>query len=49
MHKIWAYRTHNSMVGFLKCKFNNKLLGGVTLFRVIPSITWTQLIYMIHN
>ena len=24
------------MVGFLKCEFNNKLLGGVTLLRVTP-------------
>ena len=29
-----TYRTCNSMVGFLKYEFNNKLLSGVTLLRV---------------
>ena len=33
------YRTCNPTVGFSKYEFNNKLLGGVTLFRVISSIT----------
>ena len=28
-----TYKTYNSMVRFLKYEFNNKLLGGVTLFR----------------
>ena len=37
-----TYRTYNSTVKFLKYEFNNKLLGGVTLFRVIPGVTWTQ-------
>ena len=37
-----TYRTCNSTVGFLKYKFINKLLGGVTLFRVTPDVTWTQ-------
>ena len=36
------YRTYNPMVGFWKYEFNNKLLGGVTIFRVTSSITWTQ-------
>ena len=34
------------MVKFLKYKFYNKLLGGVTLLKVTPGITWTQLIYI---
>ena len=41
----WMLRTHriyNSMVGFLKYEFYNKLLGGVTLLRVTPCVTWTQ-------
>ena len=46
-----TYRTCNSMVGFLKYEFNNKLLSSiillkvtlsVTLLRVTPSVTWTQ-------
>ena len=37
-----TYRTYNSIVKILKYEFNNKLLGGVTLFRVIPGVTWTQ-------
>ena len=28
-----TYKTYNSIVRFLKYEFNNKLLGGVTLFR----------------
>ena len=34
-----TYRTCNSMVGFSKYLFNNKLLGGVTLLRVAPGVT----------
>ena len=30
------------MVGLSKYEFNNKLLGGVTFFRVISGVTWTQ-------
>ena len=33
------YRTCNPTIGFSKYEFNNKLLGGVTLFWVISSIT----------
>ena len=33
------YITYNSTVKILKYEFNNKLLGGVTLIRVIPSVT----------
>ena len=34
------------MVGFSKYEFYNKLLGGVTLFRVTLGVTWTQPIYI---
>ena len=37
-----TYRTCNSTVGFSKYKFNNKLLGGITLLRITPGVTWTQ-------
>ena len=37
-----TYRTYNPTVGFSKYEFNNKLLGGVTFFRVMSSLTWTQ-------
>ena len=30
------------MVGFSKYKFNNKLLGGVTFFRVMLGVTQTK-------
>ena len=36
-----TYRTCNSMVRFSKYEFYNKLLGGVTLFRITLGITWT--------
>ena len=36
------YRTCNLMVGFLKYKFNNKLLDGITFFRVMSSVTQTK-------
>ena len=38
-----TYRICNPMVGFSKYEFNNKLLGGVTFFRVTSGVTWTQL------
>ena len=41
-----TYRIYNSMVRFLKYEFYNKLLGGVTLLRVTPCVTWTQPIYI---
>ena len=34
-----TYRTCNATVRFSKYEFNNKLLGGVTLLRVISSVT----------
>ena len=37
-----TYRTCNPTVEFTKYEFNNKLLGGVTFFRVLSSVTWTQ-------
>ena len=37
-----TYRTCNPTVGFSKYAFNNKLLGGVTFFRVTIGVTWTQ-------
>ena len=37
-----TYRTYNSTVRFSKYEFNNKLLGGVTLIIVTPSVTWIQ-------
>ena len=44
------YRTYNSMVGFSKYEFYNKLLGGdhsVTLLKVTPCAIWTQpIIYL---
>ena len=44
-----TYRTYNSTVVFSKYEFNNKLLGGVTLLRVTPGVTWTQLYIYISN
>ena len=37
-----TYRTCDPTVGFLKYEFNNKLLVGVTFFRVTSTVTWTQ-------
>ena len=39
---LGTYRACNLMVGFSKYEFNNKLLGGVTLFRVTSGVTRTQ-------
>ena len=36
------YRKCDTTVGFSKYEFNNKLLVGVTFFRVISGVTWTQ-------
>ena len=35
------YRTCNLTFGFLKYEFSNKLLGGVTFFRVTLDVTRT--------
>ena len=40
--KLRPYRTCNPMVGFSKYEYNNKLLDGVTVFKVTLSVTWTQ-------
>ena len=40
------YRTYNSTVVFSKYEFYNKLLDGIILLKVTPSVTWTQLIYI---
>ena len=37
-----TYRKCDPTVGFLKYEFNNKLLVGVTFFRVTSNVTWTQ-------
>ena len=34
-----TYKTCNSIMGFSKYEFFNKLLGGKTLFRVTQNIT----------
>ena len=41
-----TYRTCNSTMGFSKYEFYNKLLGGISLLRVTPSVIWTQPIYI---
>ena len=41
-----TYRTCNSTVGFSEYDFYKKLLAGVTLPKVTPSVTLTQLIYI---
>ena len=41
-----TYKTYNSTVRFSKYEWYNKLLGGVTLFRVTPGVTWIQPIYI---
>ena len=41
-----TYRICNWTVRISKYEFYNKLLGGVTLLRVTPGITWTQPIYI---
>ena len=38
-----THRTCNPTVEFSKYEFNNKLLAGVTFFRVISGVTWTKL------
>ena len=37
--KLRTYKTCNSTVGFSKYKFNKKLLSDITLFKVTPSVT----------
>ena len=40
--KLRIYRTYNLTVKILNYEFNNNLFGSVTLFRVIPGVTWIQ-------
>ena len=37
-----TYRTYNPTVGSSKYEFNNKLLVGVTFFRVSLGVNWIQ-------
>ena len=37
-----TYRACNPIVGFSKYEFNNKLLDGVTFFRITLGVTWIQ-------
>ena len=37
-----TYRTYNPVVGLSKYEYNNKLLSGVTFFRITSGVTWTQ-------
>ena len=39
-------KTCNPTIEFSNYDFYNKLLGGVTLLKVTPDITWTQPIYI---
>ena len=41
-YRLRTYRTRNSMIKFSKYGFNNKLLGGVTFFRVTSGVIWIQ-------
>ena len=41
-YMLRTYRTRNSIIKFSKYEFNNKLLGGVTFFKVTSGVTWTQ-------
>ena len=34
-----TYRIYNSIIGFSKYEFNNKLLDGVTFFRITSGVT----------
>ena len=36
-----TYRKCNPMVGLSKYELKNKLLGGVTCFRITSGVTWT--------
>ena len=48
MQKRWVYGLNCKLhpIGFSKYEFNNKLLSGVTLFRVTLSVTWYLYIYI---
>ena len=38
-YMLKTYRTCNPTVGFTKYEFSNKLLSGITFFRVLSSVT----------
>ena len=40
--RLRTYRKCDPTVWFSKYEFKNKLLVGVTFFRVTSSVTWTQ-------
>ena len=44
-----TYKTCNLIVGFSKYEFYYKLLGGLTLLRVTPGVTWIQPYIYIHT
>ena len=41
-YMLSKYRACNQIVGFSKYEFNNKLLGGVTFFRITSGIILTK-------
>ena len=41
-YMLRTYITCNPTIEFPKYEFNNKLVGGVTFFRVTSGVTWTQ-------
>ena len=41
-YMLRTYRPCNPTVGFSKYKFSNKLLVGITFFRVTLGVNWTQ-------
>ena len=43
---LQTYRKCDPTDGFSKYKFNNKLLDGVTFFRVTSSVTWGNAIFL---
>ena len=40
--KLGAYKKCDPTVGFSKYEYNNKILLGVTFFRVTSNVTWIQ-------
>ena len=44
-----TYRTGNPTMIFSKYEFNNKLLSGVILFRVISNVTWIQFVCIYND
>ena len=44
-----TYRTGNQTMIFSKYEFNNKLLSGVILLRVISNVTWIQFVCIYND